>query len=198
LKQTRDELLEHLGEQREWLAASSNAFDAGVMSEAKRLASVARTLLQSDGALLAQLGVRDTMQYADSVGDNSATLVAMGPVSMTPDGSGGFTYGVDLDPVSERSLFDPWWNNVIIKSTQYGGLRRRDIVLRLANIDGGSHVDPTLPQAYRAITRENGMGWVVLAESGENPDHPGNPVPWAMRMIAHELTISVDEAFPKI
>jgi hypothetical protein len=192
----RDELLEHVVEQREWLEASCAAFDAGVLSEAKRLAGVARTLLHSDGALLAQLGVRDTGNFADSVGDNSTALFAMGLVSFAdnPDGSPG--YGVTLSVGGERTPFDAWWNNVAIKTIDLGGWSRSQIVKHLANKDGGAHVDPRLPAAYRALTRENGMGWYTFSDSGEELPHPGNPIPWAMRKIAFELQVTLDEMFP--
>lgn len=197
MRLTNDELLEHLSEQRDWLASSAARFDEGVMSESKRMASVVRTLLQSEGALLAQLGVRESMQYADSVGDVSGAIFAMGLVSVV-GASPGFRYGVSLGVVGDRCSFDQWWNNTVVKTMDFGGLRRRDIVLKLANKDGGSHVDPVMPQAYRAVTRENGMEWIVWSEGGEEVEHPGNPVPWAMRKIAHELMITLDAKFPAV
>jgi hypothetical protein len=35
---------------------------------------------------------------------------------------------------------------------------RRDFVLRVANKDGGAHVEATLPTAYAGLSRENSMG----------------------------------------
>ncbi|WP_167562166.1 hypothetical protein [Pseudarthrobacter phenanthrenivorans] len=196
-KQSTDELLEHLEEQRDWLRASAERFDQGVVSESKRMASVVRTLLQSEGALLAQLGVRETMPFEDSVGgDVSNAAFSTGIVGMKGV-EGGFEYTASLDPISDTCSFDAWWNNMVFKTTQFGGLRRRDIILKLANKDGGSHVDPTLPQAYRAITRENGMDWVVWTADGEALEHPGNPVPWAMRQIAHEVLATLDKYYPQ-
>jgi hypothetical protein len=71
LEPTREELLQRLDEQRRFLAVSCAAFDAGDQAEGKRLASTLTVLLHDlarRGALLAQLGTRDEIEWLDTAG----------------------------------------------------------------------------------------------------------------------------------
>jgi hypothetical protein len=45
---------------------------------------------------------------------------------------------------------------------------RRQFVLRVTNMDGGTHVDAALPADYRALTRENSIGW--MQAPGDSPN----------------------------
>ena len=63
---------------------------------------------------------------------------------------------------------------------------RRAIVLAVANKDGGAHVDPSLDEAYAALTRGNSMNWKTVAPGGAEADLPG-PHLATVRQIAHEV-----------
>jgi hypothetical protein len=73
VRQTPDELQEHLRDQLGFLRRSCQGFDGGEVSEAKCIAAALRLLLhQTAGpsgshALLEQLGVLRTMRFLDSV-----------------------------------------------------------------------------------------------------------------------------------
>jgi hypothetical protein len=73
-----------LAEQLRFLASSGRAFDQGELSESKRIALVIRVLVHDTGAshsLLAQLGIKDTLAWADSapVIDNDPNIVGRSP-----------------------------------------------------------------------------------------------------------------------
>ena len=81
----RDRDLEaDLAEQLQFLASSSRAFDQGDLAEAKRIALVIRVLVHDTAmshSLLAQLGIKDSLAWADSapVIDNDPNIVARSP-----------------------------------------------------------------------------------------------------------------------
>ena len=73
-----------LAEELRFLASSGRAFDQGELSESKRIALVIRVLVHDTGAshsLLAQLGIKDTLAWADSapVIDNDPNIVGRSP-----------------------------------------------------------------------------------------------------------------------
>lgn len=70
---------------------------------------------------------------------------------------------------------DEYWNEVIIVDQKNRGFTRRDLVLSLANQDGGAHVGQ-LKFAYRALTKDYSTG--VIADGIELA---------SMRQIAHEV-----------
>ena len=68
-QQSQQDLQDHLGEQRQFLTASCDAFDNGFEGEGKRLATAIRVLFHdtsSSQSLLKQLGVKDRIQMLDT------------------------------------------------------------------------------------------------------------------------------------
>jgi hypothetical protein len=62
---------------------------------------------------------------------------------------------------------------------------RKDLVLMLANKEGGAHVDPKLTDKYEQMVTHNGLGWMTgTPEAGE--PFGGNAVSAAVRQIAYE------------
>lgn len=74
---------------------------------------------------------------------------------------------------------------------------RRQIVLALANKDGGAHVDPILNDAYYRLSRTEGLGWKVVDAMGERTmEH--TPELATMRQIAHEVLMTLHGEFPDV
>lgn len=91
--------------------------------------------------------------------------------------------------------FDAWWSESVVRMLDHGCLSRMDLVLAVANKDGGSHVDPRIADEYAALSRGNALGWTVgISDVDERP--LGNPVPGAIRQITHEVMKSLDRALP--
>lgn len=92
-------------------------------------------------------------------------------------------------------------------SFQIGGMRliaghkenkfsRRELVLTLANKDGGAHVDPTLDAKYVDLTRNHTIGWLVT--DGNFTQKPLDDIELhSVRLIAHELILSVERQISK-
>ena len=86
--------------------------------------------------------------------------------------------------------FEKWWNEVVIKDHGGHTFTRKDVVLALANKEGGAHVDPNLSEEYANLTRYNSQGWKVM--TGGIVAAPDNSITAAsMRQIAYEMAESV-------
>jgi hypothetical protein len=170
----------HLIEQLGFLNASAAAYDDGVESEAKRLAVAIRTLVH-DGSgsrsLLTLLGVRDRLPWTDSAaGVVREAALAIGSglcVSRMDLASGESRFAAPLDNLPPERIhpgaaFVDWWKDPVLTDADGREFSRRDLVLGVANKDGGAHVDAALPPAYRALTRDNSIGMTQSASEGPN------------------------------
>lgn len=86
---------------------------------------------------------------------------------------------------------EEWWKQPVIRDAAGREFSREQLVLYLANTDGGAHVDTALPEDYFALSRLNsaavyaGMGapQIVLSENGSSTDE-----------YTHQMALSVGEA----
>lgn len=93
--------------------------------------------------------------------------------------------------------FNRWWEETVIKDKTGTLFRREDLVLAIANKEGGAHVDPELDEEYARLTRSHSQGWQVITEGIRQP--PDNSIVAAsIRQIAHELLVSIEQAFPDL
>lgn len=193
VKQSRQELLEHLSDAVQFLTASARAFDGGFDGEAKPMASTARVLCHDTSqsvSLLQQLALKSVPFYDTGCVDPPGNMATFFPlVSMRLGGPGSqFVAPLDNRPPGfiHDSTFDAWWTAVVLDDKRGNKLSRRDVVLKLANEDGGSHVDPELTPSYAAISRTPGFGWTLTDAQGSRP-LPGRIERVTMRQITHEL-----------
>ena len=95
-------------------------------------------------------------------------------------------------------------------------LSRGDLVLTVAEKDGGVHVDVDLTTPYYALSRLNALRWTSNAKGidmfipieGKNPSPPPEghaalgevigPVSASMRQISHETLKSIRVRFPQL
>jgi hypothetical protein len=197
ITQSQRELLEHLTDAIRFLTASAQSFDQGFDGEAKRMATTVRVLCHDTGqsvSLLGQLALKsmpfcDT-GYTDQPG-NLMTFCSL--VSMRLGGAGSeFIAPLDNRPGPDHdSTFDGWWAAVVLDDKRGNRLSRRDVVLQLANKDGGAHVDPQLSANYAAISRTPGFGWTLNDPLGARP-MPGRVERVTMRQITYEVIKTLD------
>lgn len=86
--------------------------------------------------------------------------------------------------------FDAWWNEIVIdsKAEQLSQITRRDVVLTLADKEGGAHVDTNYDDAYyQAIKRG---GFIIKLPNGEEILIPNKVYSEAMLFIATEFVNS--------
>jgi hypothetical protein len=199
--QSADDLTAHLSEQLGFLRRSANAYDEGYTDEAKRLATTIRVLVHdtvSSTSLLQQLNEK-TRAFHDTaipgVPGNLATYGALVQMALGPNGDvyvpfldGPFPSG--WTPVGVA--FDKWWRRIVFTNPERLAMSRKDLVLAVANQDGGAHIDPSLSEAYAALSRQNAMGWVFEKEGAHFVVRPAELA--AVRQIAHELLKTFDPA----
>jgi hypothetical protein len=85
----------------------------------------------------------------------------------------------------------------VLKDNQGRLFNRRELILNVANTDGGAHVDPELEEAYMDLSRNNSLAW-VFADRNVEKAFEGRPELACMRQIAHELLITLRESYPDL
>jgi hypothetical protein len=182
---------------------SSQSYDHGFVSEAKRLAVVLRVLLhdtKNQTSLLTLLNKKNIMFYDTSTDyDPNNLLPTMGLIMMRI-GPEGAEYVAPLDEGSPtrrkgKVPFDKWWNKIIFAS-KGDLLTRKDLILSVANKDGGAHVDPKLDEVYAKLTRFNLLGWKYTKDGKEKSFIVG-PEFASIRQISHEVLKSLKDEFPE-
>jgi hypothetical protein len=73
---------------------------------------------------------------------------------------------------------------------------RKDLVLSIANQDGGAHVDPQLDEDYAGLTRKNSIGWVAEIDGKIIPNE-SNPALASIRQIAYKVLESLKRKLPE-
>lgn len=187
----RNDVLEHWNDQIGFIRSSMEKFDKGAEQEAKRIASALRTLFHLTNrskSLLAQLKL-PIIFYSSGELYTPSNLVSSWTLLHMEVGPKGVYYRPNYD--SSRTFFlrfEDWWNEIIFDDKK-NIFTRRDIVLFVANKDGGSHVDPEIPESYAQLVRYNSLGWQA-GPMGTPPKN--NPVYQAIRSIGDEVTRSDD------
>lgn len=199
-QQTKEDLRRHLVDCAAFLRASSGSFDSGTVGEAKRLATTIRVLLhdtKQSKSLLLQLGTKHAMRYLDTaLPHNPHNLLAPhGLVGLRMETGAGARFWAPLDNLSPMRpnrmiAFADWWNAIVIVDSRKARFSRRELVLALANQDGGAHVDPNLDRDYALLTRTNTIGW--QASKGEDTWPIADVELHSVRQVAYELLVSLE------
>ena len=208
--QSRDELLAHLKEQIAFMKKSADSYDNGFEGEAKRLAVAIRILVhdtQKSKALLTSLD-RKNINFYDSASDYDSNRVVVSHSGlvlkkfMFPEGGGEYEAPLDDLPPSrnknKKVNFDQWWDKrIIIRDNQKNTFARKDLVLTVANTEGGAHVDSNLDQAYAKLSRFHSLGWKFF-RGDVVEDFKNSPVLPSIRQIAHEVLKTLNDEFPEL
>ncbi len=198
--QSKLELLQHLSEHTQFMQMSLSAFDKGFVGEAKRLAVSLRVILHQTNnshSLLRQLKVQSG--FYDTAHDydpkNLMTHHGLVGIRISPTGT-QFTPHLTPERHITKQPFPKWWNKIVIVDKNKSEFSRRQLVLALANQDGGAHVDPELDQSYANLSRHNSVGWVVGNGITETPLE--NVELFSVRQIAHETLLTLNDLLPPV
>jgi hypothetical protein len=179
--------------------------------EAKRIATIVRILLHDTSAstsLVKLLGIKENISYLDTSAPNDKRLHSMsgmhGVRSSNSDQYFGLVAKVNADstliatPLYEQHLsewysrylklnFLNWWQKEIINSN---GCKytREDLILKVANKDGGAHIQNDLPTEYY-LTKKRSLS---LNIQGLETEFEGNVVYASIAQIGWELLNSID------
>lgn len=207
VKQTEDELKSHLKEQIQFLIRSCESYDKGFESEAKRLAVVIRVLLHDTSrskSLLNLLKMKNILFYDSTVDLPPNVLFAQtGLVRMQIGSSSNelkYIPPLDNDPperVNKKVPFTNWWNKTVFFDINRNKFSRNDLILAIANKDGGAHVDPDLNEAYANLSKFGSLGQFFLIKNGVKEYFNEGPELPSIRQITHEVLKSLKDEFPE-
>jgi hypothetical protein len=205
------EFREQLVVQIRHLRRSAREFDDGDESEGLRLAVTIRNLVHDTAgrttSLLTHLGVKSTLRYVDTrphtpPGVPAGTIMihaGLVIVTATLGPGGGSRFEAALDRREQARVgFDVWWSEPFVEDQRGTGFARSDIVLSVANQDGGAHIDATLGAQWAALTREGSLGLEIADEHGRM-HHRGQSLALAtVRQIAYELDQTLSSQAPAL
>jgi hypothetical protein len=213
-KVNKDELVIHLSDQISFLIDSAISFDNGFEGESKRLAAVIRILVHDttkSSSLLTQLNKMKIL-FIDSANVFLDNPIPQDCLTMTRLSKKEGETALDGDYIApldnrlpniklvKKIGFNRWWNqNIVVKDKNKNVFKRKDLILVVADKEGGAHVDPELDQAYVNLAKFNSLAWVIYTEDGKKD--MGNPIPPSIRQISHEIIRSlkdgVADLFPR-
>lgn len=200
ISRTQDNLNLLFEEQLEFLKHSCASFDNGFQGEVKRLAVAVRVLVHDTDrstSLLTQSNKKSVKFLDTAVSYNDENVYSHSALVQTffgGKGRGRLRPNLDYTPHSNWIGFDDWWNGVVLVDIKGHEFSRKDIVLFLANKEGGAHVDHEIDEKYHNLQQKDSMGWTTDFGDGRKitgEDH----VPTTMRQIAHELIRSLDGTY---
>lgn len=200
VKQKREDLEKHLQDHIRFLQNSAQSYDEGFEGEAKRMAVSIRVLFHhtnSSKSLVRQLN--SELDYLDSSSKyDPENLAGFHGLACIYASSVGAKYVPRIETGIEEGewiSFSEWWNNPIIVDSKKNSFSRKELILALANKDGGAHVDPELDQAYVELSRNNTFGWLFLKGTIKSPFQA---VEYAsIRQICYEVLESIENSLPE-
>lgn len=201
IPQSKDDLEQAFGDQLANLQDAVGLFDAGDdRRAAKQIALYLRILLhdhRQSKALIRTVGRRPTNFFSTAMPLNDANVMTHGGLIVIEHGSWGARYAAALDDFifSQWMPFDRWWTEIVFKDDRSDMLSRRQLVLTVADQDGGAHVDTALDPVYARLSRGNSLGWRRYVNGQDEALE--NPTPGALRQVAHEVLRTVIPAYRK-
>lgn len=196
---SNEELQGYLEEQLQFLERSASSYDGGFEGEVKRLAVSVRILVHDTDkstSLLTLLNRKDVDFVDTSIPfDENNLLTHSGLVQMNigVHGSKPLPF-LDGDSFSRLISFDSWWNGIVFVDKDRNEFSRKDIVLSLANKEGGAHVDKKLDQKYADLRKNNSLSWFDVTADGKHAPS-ADQVPATMRQIAHEVLKTIKKGY---
>lgn len=162
---TKSDFEEKLDQQVELLKKSCQDFDNGLEISALHSATSLRVLIhdtKNSISLFTHLNMKSSLKYISSVMNYTpANMVSHFGLGIIQSNSteGKYTPNIDIDfDTSKLLCFDDWWNEIVL-SDLVTHVTRKDIVLGLADKEGGAHVDDKVDVIQRKMTKENGLVW---------------------------------------
>lgn len=167
IKRPEHELAFKARNQLEHLMDSCRAYDNGTIREAERIALAVRVLAHNTNHSLSvakQLGVTAKQFFSTSFvepGINYIPYMGLCTLRIGGDLTTGLFHAflpiLNMGKNNRWIGFDTWWNETALDDRRGGKLSRGDVILCVADNDGGAHLDDHLPQKYAAISRLNSL-----------------------------------------
>lgn len=191
-KLSNKDFIENFMIQLKLIKNSCDLYDKGDEFEAIHLASNLRVLLHDKNrnvSLFEHLEIKHKVKYLSTTLDfqpaNLMSHFGLGYIRTTNIQS-EYKPNLDLDYSRSKLLnFDEWWNEIILSDTNEF-VSRKDVILGIADKEGGAHIDSEIDDVQRKFSKENGLGW----ESNGVPILT-NTYYVSLRVIAQEILESL-------
>lgn len=200
----RDDFARQFREQLTLLRIHCRTFDDGSSIVGLSIAVCLRVLLHQSKSSHPLLGHLQMLQgpYFDSAGPlRSGNLLIECPLVRYIMDDSGARYLATLFQIDPRTHprfeYQLWWNSPVIRHPDGTEFSRKELVLMIANKDGGAHVDPSIDIGYRSVAGENAFGWTFVGADGREKPMEGRPELACVRQVAHELLNSVFHFWPE-
>lgn len=214
VQRTKLELETALKEQLELLVIDCKNFDDGKKVVGKSIALRLRVLFHDKGknsrSLLGQLGLKfqpyfDTGKQRRKRRDIKPTASYL--VTVLGTNKNGTVYvtfqpklseGPPMEPL-KLSAFETWWNDPVIIGGPGQRFHRRDVILHVADTDGGAHVDSELDPDYLSVKQGKQLNVWSRGDAFYfgPPPADGDFIPAigleaaVIRQIAHEVLLTL-------
>lgn len=209
VEHSKEELLGYLKNQIGFLINSANSFDNGFEGEAIRLATVIRVLVHDTSksvSLLSLLSKKDIYFYDTASEYRHDNLISQHCLVMMKMSPSEVTYIAPLDYLPDdrkgrKISRNEWWANKVVSTYVESDIRdrtvftRKDLILNVANTQGGAHVDSRLDEAYAALFRF-ASSQLTVVRPGYKGNIENNPILPSIRQIAHEVIRTLMDEFP--
>jgi hypothetical protein len=217
MKRTEDEFLENFLEQMKFLKKSCTEFDNGDESEIKRISVSLRNLLKDknrDISALSHLKKKESLHYWDSSTKSGGVSnfiinnmqnctvwvidIYMGLVIKEITGKDGI-YTYHFKPLMHQPNwqrndmldFTSWYEQVIYHDPTGSSLTRENLILSIAEQDGGNHFDLKVNNKYYQFKQKDSL---KLTVNGQVVVFENNPAFSSLRQIASEFIETVNQS----
>ncbi len=179
--------------------------------EAKRIATIIRVLLHDTSysfSLLKQLDIKESILYIDTAAPNDGRMHSMtnlhrvssqnssqylGLVARVNTGESLLATPLYIQHLTEwyggydKCDFDSWWNKNVLDISG-STFTRKDLVLYVANKDGGAHIDASLSDEYMTLKATN----LSLNIEGVHTEFESNIIYASLAQIGWEMLNSIE------
>lgn len=207
IRRTDTELFAKFREQVELLELANSNYDSGIEIAALNIATTIRVMVhQTSGSTSALTHIsKNHIEFLDTCTDDSDPFsVFLGLLQKSfigvNDGIGGVVLYEPLFksqfPLSKSwSSFDSWWNKIIFRNPDNTTLTRKELVLTVANKDGGAHIDKSITANFDKFRHSYSGGFTIKGiNSGIVRDFDNVPINPALRQVSFELIGSFKNA----
>jgi len=197
-------LNQDLREQLALIKNSCKLFDEGSVVEYKNLATRLRLLLHDTGkskSLLKLLNIKDSILFTDTCLpyiQNDVSISWYGLVIRQTSFKDSTPIINEFPESITKVPFEQWWNKTILEDTQKNFLRRHEVILTVADKDGGAHIDNIWDEekekAFIGMQFQNSLGALTSKDGGNNWE-VSLAIPSTIRQIAEEVLMTLDEEY---
>lgn len=210
IKQSKKDLEQQLKHQIGFLIASCQSYDLGKYPEAKRIATILRTLFHRNrtcNPLLGQVQLKNIHWFNSAAPFDPKNLVSHIGLTSIRFTSGRLPClipkGAKEKEPERREYptldFSQWWSRPVVVAVAGAVIRyfsRQNLVLNVAETDGGTHVDEGLDEIYNELSRQNGLGLNAIVNGKKYPLlYPELP---CLRQIGHEVLLTLKKKSPHL